>query len=91
MKPILHVIFHDQPLKSCKMVANSLKKLFGEDYKLVATTDRVDIIPDNSTIINFNIGSVEQLDGIVEYLKRYSEDYRKEHEHDSSGCEDKMD
>lgn len=93
MKPILHVIFHPDNSTDCnhmKRIADAIKKIFGKDYKLLFTGDRIEVVADNSTVVNLNLGSIEDLSSIVERLEQIAEDC-KEADNDSQGFSGTMD
>lgn len=94
MKPILHVIFHNNEFDQVKKVSYGLKKLFSEEYKVVITTDNVDIMASNTTIVNLNFGSIDDLNGVIEYLHKIAEDNEVEEVevlNDTSECTTKLD
>ena len=93
MKPILHVIFHPINSTDCnhmERIADAIKKIFGKDYKLLFTGDRIEVVADNSTVVNLNLGSIEDLSGITERLEQIAEDC-KEVNNDPQGFDNKMD
>lgn len=88
MKPILHVIFdhkklesvsgRSQALNQSKKIHDTLRRAFRDDYKLIASPLGVDIVADNSTVVNLNIDNFDKAEDLVNCLNHIAEECKKE-------------
>lgn len=87
-KPILHVRMSKEIQRNWKAtqhVADRIKDIFGSTYKVVFTPNwgsdanpSIDLIPDNSTIVNLEVRTEKDIERLIEVLDKIPEEYKSD-------------
>lgn len=71
-KPILHIIFTKRPTSASylayRKLAQTLKERYYDKYDVIISTDGLDIIPDNSTVVKLTIDTSENIENVIKYI-----------------------
>lgn len=56
------------------IVFKEMRRIFGNDYKVIAIPGRYDVTADNSTIVHLQISDTANTESVLQYLRSIAED-----------------